>query len=195
MSTPADGHQPPQYQPGQGQPGQYQQPYGGQGYPPQQPPKKKRSLAKLGCLGLLALIALIVVIVIIAAIAGGGGDDSSEGSDNPETSEQAADPTAPETEQGDADGGTITLEATSTAGTGNVSWGDFSSTNTEEFSGEWSKDVPPLENGELYTVTVVGDLMSEDAEVSCKIIIDGEVVDEATGSGSAGTASCSQPIF
>jgi type II secretory pathway pseudopilin PulG len=184
VSTPANGHDAPQYQPQPGQP---------QGYPPQQPPKKKRSLAKLGCLGLLGLIALIVVIAIIAAIAGGGGDDSTESSDKPETSEQSTGEAAQDVAEEAAPAGAgLTL---STSGAGSVTYGSGGSMSTADSTGEWSQEIPDAEPADMYSVTIQDMSGAADAEVSCTITTDGEEVASETATGAYGIATCTQPLF
>ncbi|MFC2764104.1 MAG: MmpS family transport accessory protein [Rothia dentocariosa] len=87
---------------------------------------------------------------------------------------------------------TRTLEISATAtGDGTVLHGATGSSNSEKFSGEWSKTVE-LPKDEGYTVSVTGDIFNSDdsQQVSCKIIVDGKVEEEKTGSGSAGSAFC-----
>ncbi|WP_424347333.1 hypothetical protein [Kocuria sp. CH-021] len=173
---------PYQGQPGpyQGQPGQYQQ-------PPQKTGKKKWVI---GCLGLIVL-AIVFFAGCTALVAGGGSatDSTSTGNSNGSSGESA-------TETEEATGaGTVTLEATSTT-TGNVMWMDLDgSSNTEDFSGTWTKEIALKDSTETYTFTVMGDLMDDTSEVTCKLYVDGELEDEATGTGSAGSATCTQPLW
>lgn len=177
-------HQPGPYQ---GQPGYYQQP----------PQKKGKKKWVIGCLGLFVLA--IVFFGGCAALVSSGADtpapapSSSTSASAAEDSSQA-EPSAVQTEEV-SDAGTITLEATAST-TGTVIWGNLDgSTNTEEFTGTWTKEITPKDSTEMYNVIVSGDFMDESSEVSCKLYVDGELKDEATGTGSAGSASCTQPIF
>lgn len=86
---------------------------------------------------------------------------------------------------------TVEVYATATGG-GTVLYGESGSTNSEKFTGEWSTTVE-LPKKELYSVSVSGDIFSGDdsQQVSCKIVVDGEIEEEKTGSGTAGHAFCS----
>lgn len=193
---PDGGYQPPQYNPqqqGDYQPGSPQ----GQYYPPQQqqPPKKKGGFLKwgLGCLGLIVVVIVLAVACTAIAAGGGGSDDGAA-----ETSRQGNDSgtaqEAGEADSGDEEGaGTILMEVTA-SGEGTVLWGADGGTNTESFTGSWSKEVPEPEGG-MMSVTVSGDILDESSTVTCTMTIDGEIVDEAEGSGAAGGASCMQPLF
>ncbi|MGX5357570.1 hypothetical protein [Kocuria sp. KH4] len=208
------GHQGPDYgqQPGpyQGQPGQYQShpgQYQGQPgqYPPGygQPPKKsgKKKWA-IGC-GILTLLAILLfggcaALGIGAASQSGtttpGATTDDAATDDAGDAADDAEPSAVQTEEV-TDAGTVTLEATAST-TGTALWMDLDgSSNTEEFTGTWSKEIPLKDGNETYTLSVTGDFMDENSEVTCKLYVDGELKDEATGTGSAGSASCSQPLF
>ncbi|MDN5572985.1 MAG: hypothetical protein L0G19_03550 [Micrococcales bacterium] len=197
MSTPADGHQPPQFQPGPGQPGQYQQPYGGQGYPPQQPPKKKGGCLKIGCIGLAALVALILVIVVIVAAVRGGGDGADEsnndggGSSSAQSNGDAEQDVAEETA---AAGDSLTLEGTST-GAASSNYGPLGSSSTADFTGTWTEEVPDADPADGYGVTIQDSSGADDAEVSCKITKDGEVVAEEKATGAYSITTCTLPLF
>ncbi|PWF88021.1 hypothetical protein CIK52_01610 [Kocuria rosea] len=170
---------PYQGQPGpyQGQPGQYQQP----------PQKKGKKKWVIGCLGLIVLA--LVFFGGCAALVSGGASETSTSSSNSD-----AEPSEVQTEDVE-NAGTVTFEATAST-TGTVIWGNLDgSTNTEDFTGTWTKEVTPKESSELYNVTVTGDFMDDSSEVTCKLYVDGELKDEATGTGSAGSASCTQPMF
>lgn len=200
MTQPPSGPGPqgPDYgqQPGpyQGQLGQYPPGYG---QPPQKKGKKKWVI---GCLGLIVLA--IVLFAGCGALLVGAEDATdtdttpgtvSTGTSAPAEEEDETEPSAVQTEEV-TDAGTVTLEATATT-TGTVIWGDLDgSTNTEQFTGTWTKEIAP-EDGALYHVTVTGDFMDENSEVTCQLSVDGELKEEATGTGSAGSASCTQPIF
>lgn len=208
MSTPAGGHQQPQFQPGQGQPGQYQQPYGGYGYPPQQPQKKKGGCFKIGCIGLAVLVALIVVIAIIVAAVSGGGDEEDSGNDGGDSSAAQSEGSGEEDAAADGQasqdiadeaapaGAGITLEGTA-SGAANVSYGPGGSISTADIgsTGTWSATITDAENTDLYSVTVMDSTGADDAEVSCKITTDGEVQAEESATGGFAIATCTQPIF
>lgn len=180
---------PPGQQPSYGTPqGQY--------YPNQQPPKKKRGVLKwgLGCLGLIVLVTVLAVACTAIATSGGNDEDSSDAQSESNIDTDASDvesaPVAGAEDAEDVD--TVLLEATA-SGEGHVVWGADGGTNTETFTGTWSKEVPS-DTG-MLTLTVTGDILDENSEVSCTLTIDGEVKDEATGSGAAGGATCIQPLF
>lgn len=188
----APGPQDPHY--GQ-QPGQYPPPGQYQGHPGYgQPPKKSKKKWVIGCLG-LTVLAILLFAGCAALLAGGDTVDPTpapDGGTNAPAGEE--EPSAVQTEEVE-NAGTVTLEATATT-TGMVMWMDMDgSSHTEEFTGTWSKEIPLEDGTETYTLSVTGDFMDESSEVSCKLYVDGELKDEATGTGSAGSASCSQPLF
>lgn len=85
---------------------------------------------------------------------------------------------------------TLTLTATNT-GKGTVSWGIGGSMNTAEFEGEWTQQIELTDELDMVTLTVQGDYMVDSNELKCTITdANGEVVDEATGTGQAAMASC-----
>lgn len=174
-------------QPGpyQGQPGQYPPGYG---QPPQKSGKKKWAI---GC-GILALLAVLLFGGCAALGIGAATQTPAPTGESSDTT--GADPSAEQTEDV-AGAGTVTLEATAST-TGTVLWMDMDgSSNTEEFTGTWTKEIPLKDETETYTLSVTGDFMDESSEVTCKLYVDGELKDEATGTGAAGSASCSQPLF
>ena len=147
MTQPPSGPGPqgPDYgqQPGpyQGQPGQYPPGYG------QPPQKKSKKKWVIGCLGLIGLA--IVLFAGCGALLVGAEDATdtdttpgtvSTGTSAPAEEEDETEPSAVQTEEV-TDAGTITLEATATT-TGTVIWGDLDgSTNTEQFTGTWTKEI------------------------------------------------------
>lgn len=195
MSHPPSGPGPqgPNYgqQPGpyQGQPGQYPPSYG------QPPQKKSKKKWYIGC-GLLLLLGILALFAGCAALLAG----AENVTETPATVSTAPATTGSEESSAvqteDVSGaGTVTFEATASTN-GTVIWGDLDgSTNTEDFTGSWTKEVQLQDDSEIYNVTVTGDFMDDTSEVTCKLYVDGELVDEASGTGSAGSASCSQPIF
>ena len=144
-------------------------------------------------------IALVIVVAAVALskMAGGGGSSTTAGS----TSTPAA-AAAPATEAAPAEGAspaaapasdTITLKATAT-GEGTVMWMHDGSSNSEKFTGEWSKEVP-YESGD-WTVSVTGDILGgDDQKMTCEIIVKGESKEAKEGSGAAGSAGCSTIIW
>lgn len=85
---------------------------------------------------------------------------------------------------------TLTLTATNT-GKGTVSWGIGGSMNTAEFEGEWTQQIELTDEFDMVTLTVQGDYMVDSNDLKCTITdANGEVVDEATGTGQAALASC-----
>lgn len=134
-------------------------------------------------------IALVIVVAAVALskVAGGGGSSTTAGS----TSTPAA-AAAPATEAAPAAApasDTITLKATAT-GEGTVMWMHDGSSNSEKFTGEWSKEVP-YESGD-WTVSVTGDILGgDDQRMTCEIIVKGESKEAKEGSGAAGSAGCS----
>lgn len=165
-------------------------------YPPQ-PQKKPRNPWKIGCLVLVALAILILGgCAVIVGIATSSGDDTESNSsvqpaDSPqgeETADGTASPIAAD------EGDTILLEATTTGSTANVSYGPLGTASTADISGEWSEEI--TEPGdETYSVTVQDMAMDDSAEVTCRITVNGEVVEENTATGSAAIAMCTQPLF
>lgn len=143
----------------------------------------------------------IALVIVVAAAAlskmAGGGSSTTAGS----TSTPAA-AAAPATEAAPAEAATpaaapasdtITLKATAT-GEGTVMWMHDGSSNSEKFTGEWSKDVP-YESGD-WTVSVTGDLLGgDDQKMTCEIIVKGESKEAKEGSGAAGSAGCSTIIW
>lgn len=95
----------------------------------------------------------------------------------------------------DAEQKTIELIATSTT-SGTVMWGDVlgGSMNSEDIGTHWNSAVP-ADADQNYTITVTGDYMDPASQVTCEIKVNGETVDTAQGSGAAGSATCTQPLF
>lgn len=87
---------------------------------------------------------------------------------------------------------TVVLKATS-SGTGLVVHGAGGSTSSEEFTGEWTKTVENVDKIDGYVLTVTGDILDDSSQVSCQIVVAGEVEEEASGSGSVGGATCILP--
>lgn len=123
-----------------------------------------------------------------------------------ETSNTAADSTtAAETASGtqthqadttDTTSAGLTLEGTAT-GAANVSYGASGSISTSDIrdTGSWSQTITDAESTDIYLVTVMDSTGADDAEVSCKIIADGEVEAEETATGGYAAVTCTQPIF
>lgn len=143
-------------------------------------------------------IALVIVVAAVALskMAGGGSSTTAGSTSTPAAAAAPATEAAPAAAP--AEGATpaaapasdtITLKATAT-GEGTVMWMHDGSSNSEKFTGEWSKDVP-YESGD-WTVSVTGDLLgSDDQKMTCEIIVKGESKEAKEGSGAAGSAGCS----
>lgn len=58
---------------------------------------------------------------------------------------------------------------------------------------EWTKTIEDVKNSEAYTFTVAGDTADKSSEVTCQILVDGKVEQEAKGSAAAGEATCVLP--
>lgn len=174
-------------------------PYGG-GYPPQQggfpppPPQKKPVYKRVW----FWIIVAVVVMALIGSLT--GGNDSSSESNGATSAPRGAATSATEAdeteiaaadEETEADNEpTLVLHATAT-GNGSVVWGSDGSTNTEEFTGEWSKTLTGEEATGYYSLFVSGDFMAgDDQEMTCDITKNGKQVDSSKGTGSAGSASC-----
>ena len=134
-------------------------------------------------------IALVIVVAAVALskMAGGGGSGTTAGSTS--TPAAAAAPAEAATPAAAPASDTITLKATAT-GEGTVMWMHDGSSNSEKFTGEWSKEVP-YESGD-WTVSVTGDILGgDDQRMTCEIIVKGESKEAKEGSGAAGSAGCS----
>ncbi len=77
-----------------------------------------------------------------------------------------------------------------TNGEANVTYFSGSGSSSEDIKGDWSETITAT-GFELVSLSVMGDFMNDDAEVSCEIIIDGQSVAQNAGSGSGAMASCS----
>ncbi|WP_156125376.1 hypothetical protein [Kocuria sp. ZOR0020] len=165
-------------------------------YPPQ-PQKKPRNPWKIGCLALVALAVLFLggcgVILGIAAMSGndntsGGTTQEAPATGDGETAETTGTPVAVD------DGDTVLLEATTTSSTASVHYGPLGTSSTADITGDWSHEI--TEPGdETYSVSVQDMSMDDSAEVTCKVTVNGEVVEEKTATGSAAIAICTQPLF
>lgn len=145
--------------------------------------------------------AILLLLIIIAACSPKSSNTSApaESSSTPAATQEETQEATPaetteaapaeETTQADKNVRTVELRATSTS-TGNVMHGAGGSTNTEQFTGEWNKTVEGVKNTDGYVLTVTGDFMDQNSKVTCQILVDGKVEDEATGTGSAGGATC-----
>ncbi|MDO5619253.1 MmpS family transport accessory protein [Kocuria sp.] len=145
---------------------------------------------------LVALAVLILggcgVIVGLAAISGSDNNSSTTQqvptTGDGETAETTGEPLAVE------DGDTVLLEATTTGRTASVHYGPLGTSSTADISGDWSHEV--TEPGdETYSVSVQDMSMDDSAEVTCRVTVNGEVVEEKSATGSAAIAICTQPLF
>lgn len=141
-------------------------------------------------------IALVIVVAAgaLSKMAGGGSGTTAGSTSTPAAAaapatEAAAAPAEAATPAAAPASDTITLKATAT-GEGTVMWMHDGSSNSEKFTGEWSKEVP-YESGD-WTVSVTGDILGgDDQRMTCEIIVKGESKEAKEGSGAAGSAGCS----
>lgn len=149
--------------------------------PPQQPVKSKKPIYKRVWFWLL-------VIVIIAAIGSqlgnkGGNTPSNAPAKSSATSSQSA-------STNDAATAKVEMQATST-GKGTVIWGEAGSSNTEEFTTNWSKTITGDEAKKGYVLTVTGDIMGDNSQkVGCTVLVNGQQKSHKEGSGQSGSAMC-----
>lgn len=137
-------------------------------------------------------IALVIVVAAgaLSKMAGGGSGTTAGSTSTPAAAAAPATAAAEAATPAAAPASdTITLKATAT-GEGTVMWMHDGSSNSETFTGEWSKDVP-YESGD-WTVSVTGDILGgDDQKMTCEIIVKGESKEAKEGSGAAGSAGCS----
>lgn len=90
----------------------------------------------------------------------------------------------------------LVLKATAT-GKGHVSWGTAGASNSADFEGTWEMEIPDYKDGEVYTVTVVGDILEggDNQEMSCTIIKDGKEIDTKSATGKTASVICSTPLW
>lgn len=143
----------------------------------------------------------VIVVVVALAIGGALGGGSSDGADSGSTATSSHQPSGDDAaKQGDDASAaktekTVEFQAAAT-GNGTVIWTRSGSSNTEQFNGSWSKTFTGDEAKDLTGVSVTGDIMGgNDQTVSCKVIVNGEEKDAKEGSGSAGSAFCTVPLF
>ncbi|MFI7581720.1 hypothetical protein [Kocuria kalidii] len=91
---------------------------------------------------------------------------------------------------------TVTITATS-ASDGTAHWGDIGSGNVTDIPAgtTWSETFEGVDASDHWTVTVMGDFVSRDGDVSCAIEVDGEVVDEVSATGTGASAFCSSTEY
>ena len=141
------------------------------------------------------VLMIVVAAGVIGQMTGGGGSGGAA----------AGGASASASAQGPADGAgaaapaeaaapdTITLRATAT-GEGTVMWMHDGSSNSEKFTGEWSKEVP-YESGD-WTVSVTGDILGgDDQTMTCEIVVKGESKESQQGTGAIGSAGCSTVVW
>lgn len=103
-------------------------------------------------------------------------------------------PTSEPEEEKKATGYTVRLEAETATTEATVMYGPSGSSSTKNITpGEpWSLTIEDADRSEWYDVSVSDNsYMDETAEVTCRLYINDELVDQATGSGTGGYASCS----
>jgi hypothetical protein len=156
------GNQPYGQQPGQPYPNQYQQPHA-------QPPKKRKKWP---------WILLAVVVLFIAAMGGcvaliGGAVDSVDEESNKEVAVTYE-------VVGDAQGALMTYTS-----------GEMNMAQENGVALPWRKDVTITGLGKMATLTATNGFEDE-GSITCRILVDGAVVNENTASGIGASASCSQ---
>ena len=146
-------------------------------------------------IAIIAAVASVLALVISFAMQSAAEkaiDDAFEGGSSEQqqdSSEQEDSDSNNETDKETAEA-QVELQATATD-KGTVIWGEAGSSNTEEFTGSWSKTLTGQEAEKDYTITVSGDFMGdENQEVSCTVLVNGEEKSHKTGSGTAGSAMC-----
>ncbi|CEG89033.1 Protein of unknown function [Propionibacterium freudenreichii] len=133
---------------------------------------------------ILGIAAIVVAIIATTTIYGAAKSISDAASSLPAATSST---TAGSTAAGQK---TVTMKATAT-GNGTVVWGLDTGTNTEQFSGTWTKDIQAAP-GKMITVSVTGDYADGDSQkMTCEIDVDGVSKKTGEGSGAAGSASCS----
>ncbi|GAA1664367.1 hypothetical protein GCM10010977_03460 [Citricoccus zhacaiensis] len=81
----------------------------------------------------------------------------------------------------------IEYRATVSAGAATVSYGSVSGQSTAEFEGEWTESLN-VTGFDIPSLMVSGDILGEDQELTCEIIVNGETVSSQSGTS---TVSCS----
>lgn len=161
-----------------------------QGYPQQQPPKKRKKWPWV--VGILALLALLL-FGGCAVLIGGALNAADKATNDP--SPAVAQPTAEAGTPAATDpaatqaGKTVTLRATSSSD-GMVAFGNSSTQSSQNFSGEWSKDLTLEDWVDAATLSVTSATMGGDNAVTCEIIYNGKVVVKNDSSGDMSSASC-----
>ncbi|MEP9393130.1 MULTISPECIES: hypothetical protein [Gordonia] len=145
-----------------------QQPYAGQGYPPPQPPKKRK---------IWPWILLAVVIVIIAFVGGcvaliGGAAESIDNESNRTV--------------------TVTYEVTGEGQASSVTYttNDVNVSQDTNAALPWTKDVQISGLGKFVSLTATNDFDAS-GSITCTIKQGEKVISTNTSSGPAATASCS----
>lgn len=141
--------------------------------------------------------AIIVIAILVIGGAIGGTTGGSSGQPQ-QTSSTAAPQSKQNTQQQSTPAEsekTIELQATAT-GNGTVIWTKHGGSNTEQFNGTWSKTFTGDETKELTGLSVTGDLTGgNDQKVTCRVIVNGEEREANEGTGAAGSAYCTVPLF
>lgn len=82
---------------------------------------------------------------------------------------------------------TIEYRASVSAGAASVTYGSIEGQSTVDFEGDWT-DSATVTGFDAATLTVTGDPMAEEQELSCEIVVNGESVTVQTGTS---LVSCS----
>lgn len=168
---------------------------------PQQPAqpaatKTRKPLLKRWWFWLIVVVAVLAIGGAIGGATGGSGQSPQPASAPAATAQKdsGSGQTTPAEKPKPAEK-TVEFQATAT-GNGTVIWTRQGSSNTEQFSGTWSKTFTGDEAKDLTGVSVTGDIMGgNDQKVTCKVIVNGEQKDAKEASGSAGSAHCTVPLF
>lgn len=146
---------------------------------------------------------LIVVLVVLGAAGAVGGNESGSTSTSASTKSNTSQTAAPSKPSESAKPATpatpaektIELQATAT-GNGTVLISKNGSTDSQQFSGSWSKTYTGDEAKGLTSIFVSGDITGgNDQQVTCKVIVNGQEKDSKSASGTVGSARCDVPWF
>lgn len=163
---------------------------------PQQPsePSKKPFYKKWWFITICVILGLAI---IGGAINGTGEKSTDENTNNdqmveqPKQDEQSKQDEQPkQDEQKETNVKSVTLKATCSSGECTAMWGGLSSNNSETFSGTFEKTISDLKDDEIYSITVTGDLLTDDQEFSCEALVGDKSHEKNSGSGNAGSAHC-----
>lgn len=157
-------------------------------------PRRKGGCLRIAGIALLAVLGFIILIAGCSAIFGGETTDTTPAEPIEEITAPTEPSPAPDPAPTPPTGDIVTLTANAD-GPATIIWGDLTgSTNSEEFTTTWTKELVAADD-ETYHMSVTIPFQSGTTTVTCTLAVNGEVVDEATGTGDIGSASCTQPLF